>query len=276
LEQSAGIEFDFKVERLGSLALFHTSSAVGIVAVALDVHDAVEVGVHNIDKSLDSVSQTIDNDVWSREVCGWWYWLWYRYASSLRISSESFDTLAVANVVERSSESIGATRVANARICTSQVTELAVFGGVAVRIFFALGNFFANSLLVESVSVWANTSSRYDIKDESACAIAHASALGVDNEPKVAWTGHTITLLIKGISWRTYTFLILIQDESTAWRTGFDWSTFNGGVAFVSFDTDTSHGPYRQCIQYSTNGIQSARFSQSARIDTLSGNARSL
>lgn len=61
-------------------------------------------------------------------------------ASSLRISSESFDTLAVANVVERSSESIGATRVANARICTSQVTELAVFGGVAVRIFFALGN----------------------------------------------------------------------------------------------------------------------------------------
>ena len=79
MEQSAGIEFDCKVERLGSLALFHTSSAVGIVAVALDVHDAVEVGVHNIDKSLDSVSQTIDNDVWSREVCGWWYWLWYRY-----------------------------------------------------------------------------------------------------------------------------------------------------------------------------------------------------
>ena len=61
-------------------------------------------------------------------------------ASSLRISSESFDTLAVANVVERSSKSIGATRVANAWICTSQVSELAVLGRVAVGIHSTLGD----------------------------------------------------------------------------------------------------------------------------------------
>ena len=78
MEQSAGIEFDGKVEGLGGLALFHTSSAVGVVAVALDVHDAMEVGVHNRHESLNSVSQTIDNDVWAREVRWWWYWLWYR------------------------------------------------------------------------------------------------------------------------------------------------------------------------------------------------------
>lgn len=78
MEESTRIEFDSEVQRLSSFALFHGSNTITIVAVAFDIHDAVEIGVHNGHCHLDTVGQTVDNDVRSREANWWWWWRWYR------------------------------------------------------------------------------------------------------------------------------------------------------------------------------------------------------
>ena len=80
---------------------------------------------------------------------------------------------------------------------------------------------------IEFVPWRTDTSSGHRIEDEAARAIAHAAALGVDNEPKFTWTWYTITILIKCVARRTDAIFILIQDESSAWRTSLDRCTFN-------------------------------------------------
>ena len=59
-------------------------------------------------------------------------------ASSLGVSGETLDTLAVAHMVEWRSKSVGAARISYAGIGTSQIAAFAIFGHVAVRINAAL------------------------------------------------------------------------------------------------------------------------------------------
>merc|ERR1740129_263211 len=122
----------------------------------------MEIRVCNFDTHLDTISQTIDNNVGPREV-SWWGWqCWYGYASGFGVSGETGDTLAVTNMVDGysgCSKCIGSARIPYARIGTGLVSSFTIFDDLAVWIFTALRNFDTNSIFIEFVSRWANTTS---------------------------------------------------------------------------------------------------------------------
>jgi len=78
MEKSTCVKLDVEVNRLTGFTGFNRSSTVRVLRVALDVHEAVEVGVADVDGDLDSVGQAIDDDVGSGKVglddWRWWNW----------------------------------------------------------------------------------------------------------------------------------------------------------------------------------------------------------
>lgn len=70
MEESTSVKVDIEVDNFSGLSRLDRPSASGVVGVALDVHDAVEVLVSHLDFHSNSVSQTIDHQLWPREVPG--------------------------------------------------------------------------------------------------------------------------------------------------------------------------------------------------------------
>jgi hypothetical protein len=79
MEQATCVKLDIEVKWIGSLALINGSAAVRVMAVSLDVHDTMEIGICNRYGHLDAISQTVDKDVWSWKIGSWWWWFrnWY-------------------------------------------------------------------------------------------------------------------------------------------------------------------------------------------------------
>ena len=73
MEQTAHSELDFEVNgNSSSLQEVDGLSAPLVIAVTLHVHHSLEPVVHQSYVDKDSVSQTVDLQVWSVEPNGWW------------------------------------------------------------------------------------------------------------------------------------------------------------------------------------------------------------
>ena len=68
MEKAASVKFDAEVDRLARLSGFDRPSTVGVLRVAFDVHDAVEVCVADVHRHLHAVGQAVDDDVGAGEV----------------------------------------------------------------------------------------------------------------------------------------------------------------------------------------------------------------
>ena len=79
MEKAARIEFDRKIQRLGSFPVFNVPSAVRVLGMTLDVHDSVEIGIGHFNGNRDTIGQAVDDDVWTGEVTWRGDWFWYRY-----------------------------------------------------------------------------------------------------------------------------------------------------------------------------------------------------
>ena len=68
MENAAGAKLDDEFEWLNAFAGLNGPSTLSFLAVALDIHDAVEGGVLNVDCDLDAIGQTVNNNIWPWEV----------------------------------------------------------------------------------------------------------------------------------------------------------------------------------------------------------------
>ena len=80
MEEAAGAELDAEVDGRLGLSLLHGQSALGVVGVALDVHDAVELGIGDDHRGEHAVGQAVDDDLRSVKRLGrddrWWNRHW--------------------------------------------------------------------------------------------------------------------------------------------------------------------------------------------------------
>ena len=76
MEETADTELNFEVYRNSAILEGDRLSASLVVAVTLDVHHSLEVVVLQANIDQDSISQTVDIELGSRERswCGWRHW----------------------------------------------------------------------------------------------------------------------------------------------------------------------------------------------------------
>lgn len=134
--KTASVELDHEVDGAASVLGLHGPPALRIIAVALDVHDAVEVTIGHVDENLNAILETVDGHLRSREIAhdgsgGNWR------AADLGVTSVTLDTCAFSFVVDwlaRCTISIGTARFSHANISASVVPQFAIFHGEAVRV----------------------------------------------------------------------------------------------------------------------------------------------
>ena len=129
VEEPAGVEVDLKVDGPDALARLDGLAAARVVAVALDVHHAVEVGVGHAHLDGDPGGEAVDLDARLGEVGGRGRRRHDGRAAGLGVALVSVDAGAVADVVDGvagHAEGVGAARVAHARVQARVVPELAV------------------------------------------------------------------------------------------------------------------------------------------------------
>ena len=79
MEKAARVKFDRKVQRLGRFTILHSSSAIGILSMTFNIHNAMEIRIRHFDGNRNAIGQTIDNNIWARKVTWWWFRSWYGY-----------------------------------------------------------------------------------------------------------------------------------------------------------------------------------------------------
>lgn len=138
--ETTSVELNLKVDGSAPFFRLNSSSTLGIVAVTLDVHDAMEVAVCHVDQDLNSIGQTVDSHLRSGEVANDGGGGNGR-AADLGVTGVTLDTCAFSLMVDwlaRCTVSIGTARITFTDITTSVGSEVAVLDWPTIRINSAL------------------------------------------------------------------------------------------------------------------------------------------
>ena len=134
VEQAASVELHDEVNGAAGLALLDGKAALGVVAVALDVHYSVEFGVGEHDVDLDAIRETVDDDFGSVEVLGRDDGGWDGDAAGVWVAGVALDTAADALVVDGRGVGVGAAGVGHAGILAGKARLFTILERRAVGI----------------------------------------------------------------------------------------------------------------------------------------------
>jgi hypothetical protein len=104
--QTARVETDFVVDATDVPSGLQHSATRFIFRVTLDVENAVESGSAHVNVDLDTVSQTVDHDIRSREIRA--EWRRFRYAAAFDVfEGEARDAVTLGFVIEGRTFGVG-------------------------------------------------------------------------------------------------------------------------------------------------------------------------
>lgn len=274
VEEAARAELDVEVDGSTRLALLDRESALGVVAVTLDVHDAVEVGVGDDHVDLDAVGETVDNDLGAVERLGNNWRRWNGNASVVRISSVALNALADTSVVDGRGVGVLSAGIWDARIATGLIGATPFEGG-ALRIDCALWLFDATSEVVKDVIGRTDAFFSSGVEDEPLGPIAYASAV-LNDEAEVESARDALAGRVNHVTRRTHALQILVQDQALSSWASFYRCALDRGISLVTREALASHGSDGEGVQNGAFGVQPTRIGQAARLLTLPVDASSL